>query len=133
MEHEPPSKKLKWSINFAKHRLEIQEKFSSLINNVDIDTEKILISMNDETLIDKLNKQRTEIIAEIEKAKLENLNNFDKNLSHLNSDLKEADLFCVLCIYLCTDHLSDFILKRDRLGLLIVTSLKIDFLEELFK
>lgn len=120
MENQPPSKRFK-PCNTSDLKLSIVDKFKSIINQIDIDAESLLLDLNGETSTSRVNEQRNKMITEIENTIKSNLDYLDKNSIKDVFQLSKHDLFVKCCLYLDTNILNDYSYVKDRLGILIVS------------
>lgn len=124
MENEPQRKKLKQTSDVSKCRLEVSDKLKEIINCIDLDAESILIKLNDQTHIDRINTHRNILISEIQRIINKNLENIDRisETSKIKSR-NQQEFLIENCAYLDLNYLEGFVLENDRLGILIVWDL----------
>lgn len=95
-------------------RLSIVEYYTELINQVDIDTESVIMRLNqsstfNESLnekLDELNRLRVNLLKHIELVEKENLEKWEKSKK--------------FCLYLKRDEISGYLIEKDTIGLLII-------------
>lgn len=132
MERDPQSKRLKL-ICYAEERIQINERFSVIKNQIDIDAETLLLRINYESgsgrasnieyqqRIQAINDSRASLIGEIEtisKFYLDKLYQIQQENIIVE---RWYDIFPDHCLYLDTDTIKELSSNKYRLGLLIKT------------
>lgn len=127
MANHSPIKNFK-TVGDAQFKLRIKEESSKIINQVDIDTETILLKIHQNPLLDNLNKE--EIEAEINQSRkflinqvneIKNINLENHNKTTYPSEQQFEDLCVKFCLYLDSDMVKSFTFNKQRLGILLTT------------
>lgn len=122
----------------------ITKYFELVINQIDIETESIILRLhssnqNDENVqseSSEINRVRNELIQEINNVLKFNIDNYVKNSDNIEQKLvsknlvdSEAsihELIAINSFYISLESLDGYILDKNRLGLLVISDILID-------